>query len=1532
MTSRPTPLTTGEFLKRRAQSDERQKLRAPDRAAFRQLNDREFSRLLNRACVDHLFPTEFTAEMTWRAEAGLLRARDLRALLLDSAAHTGTLPARSAAWTTLTRFPERATAILTSQAQAAEEAILVLRMLPAGKLGSFGVQAGWRTPSGFVHGIAAYAGKRKEAQHQAVVSLLGHLSAVQLVIQESGDSAEWKPVGAPASPAPSASPGPALPAVPAEDGFHAQLQQACAQTVVAPALVAEITARAWAGVLDPRALHLVLFDAQAPQWEPARQAIIGSAATESSGWAPTILTHHATAVGQPTPTYEDSVITGDTQEATRYRASVTYDPGTGLLRADSEPQRSKKHARRSAALALLAQLTGLPLPERSVTSERKSMGPLPPGKNPLSALNEFAQIEFIKHLDFDVSPGGRGKQLLFNCRVSCRLGNRDLDATGRGLSKTEAREDAARALLALIATADEPLSQAPVQAVPAIKPLPTSKDPLGAVNSLQQTGVITDVKPDYAATGPTHRRAFKCTLSCRYQDVTIQAEGHASTKRDSYRDAARALLARLALMPAGPAQQTTDIVPASADPAAVPHQRNLPSATPRGTPTETLPAIRLLHSVLQAGAALTADLNGNTPRMLIFAPEGGLLPDPPTPLRPETAELVLPGTGAAVSAVPMPVWSVPLRLLAGVLAHLDGENLHATAHTWRAITRLGLQAIAEERVYPSTDSTGHDTWRLGPLTPQQRATAAGLAETMLPYAHCALATRNPYRLWAPRMVLRQTLDALADTVVRGPGTAHVLGLGPYTAPTPRQQSSALVTWTDRIDALVDQDPPPCLVLTIKPPAANSPDDIDLLWAILRIRTTTPGGEPRLLDVAELLPEQAADPVQLERIRRILRAAAQAWPPLQRLLGQDQPTRFTLRPAEATLLLGEMGHDVARAGVEITWPGQWAHALSVRTVVGTRSTGDNDKHSFSLDNVLDFRWQLALDGDNLTDTEMDAVASAASGSLVHMRQRWLLVTTETAHRAAHRDLGTLPAAEALIAALAGSITVKDERLPCEPAGALADLVEFLRVGSHQPVPIPKALRATLRGYQMQGLAWLAHTTRLGFGACLADDMGTGKSITAIALHLHRREQTERTVPTLIICTASMLSAWEREIARFAPATPTHRYYGENRHLDGLAADTIVITTYGTLRSDVDILAAQTFDLIIADEAQQAKNHRSLTAQQLRRLNAKARVALTGTPIENGPMEAWAIADWANPGLLGTPRTFSTRYARPIEQDPSGEHARRLARVLSPFMLRRRKSDPHILKELPEKIISRRHVALTREQIALYEAVARDTMAQIRAAKTGERQALVLTLLTQLRQICNTPAHFLRETPQLHDYDADAQQRRSGKLTAVDELLSKITAAGESALMFTNYTAMAKLLITHLRARGIEPLFLHGQVPARARQRLVDAFQDRLNSIMVLTVKAGGTGLTLTEASHVILFDRPWNPAIEDQAVDRAHRIGQTSPLEVHLMQTELTIEDRIDALLKHKRALAEAILHNGETVLTELSDAELADLIALGARQ
>ncbi|MEU3317379.1 DEAD/DEAH box helicase [Streptomyces sp. NPDC006662] len=475
---------------------------------------------------------------------------------------------------------------------------------------------------------------------------------------------------------------------------------------------------------------------------------------------------------------------------------------------------------------------------------------------------------------------------------------------------------------------------------------------------------------------------------------------------------------------------------------------------------------------------------------------------------------------------------------------------------------------------------------------------------------------------------------------------------------------------------------------------------------------------------------------------------------------------------------------------------------------------------------------------------------------------------------------------------------------------------------------------MRDYQKVGLAWLANTTNAGFGALLADDMGLGKSLTALALHLHRRDRETYTAgPSLIVCPASLLVTWEREIQRFAPAVPTARYHGPDRTLDGATGQTVVITTYETVRRDVDLLVAQPFDLVIADEAQLIKNHRTATASAMRRIRSQVRVALTGTPVENSLTDAWSLMDRLNPGLFGTLRTFRDQYGKPIEQNITDtELTDRFSSLLKAFMLRRRKSDPGILPELPPKVLSPRIVALTPEQAMLYQQVADHTFRQIKAAEGIARKSLLLKLFDQLQKICNAPEQFLAE-PLDDTYDPERAASRSGKLAALDDLLPILADPDESCLIFTRYRSMANRLVRHLESQGVNPLYFSGDITAgRERQRIIDTFQNQRGQTMVMTSKAGGTGLTLTQASHVILFDRPWNPAKENQAIDRAHRIGQTRQVTVHHLTTENTLEDRIDDLLRHKRALADTVLASDASALSELSDDEICELIALGAHR
>jgi SNF2 family DNA or RNA helicase len=395
-----------------------------------------------------------------------------------------------------------------------------------------------------------------------------------------------------------------------------------------------------------------------------------------------------------------------------------------------------------------------------------------------------------------------------------------------------------------------------------------------------------------------------------------------------------------------------------------------------------------------------------------------------------------------------------------------------------------------------------------------------------------------------------------------------------------------------------------------------------------------------------------------------------------------------------------------------------------------------------------------------------------------------------------------------------------------------------------------------------------------------------------------------------------------VRRFAPDVPVRRYHGGGRHLRDVAADEIVLVTYGVVRRDSAELAGIGWGLVAADEAQHAKNPLSRTARELRALPAPARIALTGTPVENRLSELWSILDWTTPGLLGQLESFTRRIAVPVERYRDAEATSRFAALVRPFLLRRKKSDPGIAPELPPKTETDRIVPLTAEQVTLYEAVVRETMEAIERTEGIERAGLVFKLLTALKQICNHPAQYLKQPGPLAG--------RSGKLAAFDELADVILAGGESMLVFTQYTQMATLLQQHLDSRGVRSLFLHGGVPVRRREEMVDQFQAGHAPVFLLSLKAGGTGLTLTRATHVLHYDRWWNPAVEDQATDRAYRIGQDRPVQVHRLIAEGTLEDRIASLLDTKRELADAVVGSGEGWIAELSDDELAGLVSLRA--
>ena len=672
----------------------------------------------------------------------------------------------------------------------------------------------------------------------------------------------------------------------------------------------------------------------------------------------------------------------------------------------------------------------------------------------------------------------------------------------------------------------------------------------------------------------------------------------------------------------------------------------------------------------------------------------------------------------------------------------------------------------------------------------------------------------------------------------------------------------------------------------------------------------------------------------------LRGAAQAWPALDRLLELRVPDEITLDTDDLVSLLDEGVGALRRAGVDVLWPRSLGRDLTTRASL-EHSGGPQENPLmtglFGPEAMFAFRWQVALHGDPLSDAEMEALAASAS-PILKLRGAWTVVDPDVARKAKRRLIRTVSPVQAVAAALTGTVEVEDSEQQVVVGASLLKVRErLLSAPTRTPLDQPAGLKATLRDYQRHGLTWLDQLTSLGLGCCLADDMGLGKTVTTIALHLHRLETTAGSArPTLVVCPTSLLGNWEAEIARFAPGTPVRRFHGSRRSLVDLEPANdggdpgFVLTTYGTLRSDhassivpgVTRLRGVPWGLVVADEAQHVKNPASSAARALRAIPGTARVALTGTPVENNLTELWAILDWAIPGLLGSRNAFRKVWAAPIESGVHPAKAQQFAGLVGPFVLRRRKADPGIAPELPPKTETDHPLGLTREQVVLYEAFVRDTMERIERADEDSRRGLVLALLTGLKQICNHPAHFLKQSGTVR------LSGRSQKLDLLDELVATILAEDGAVLVFTQYVAMARLLEAHLDRLGVVHQFLHGGTPVRAREAMVDRFQAGEVPVFLLSLKAGGTGLNLTRADHVIHVDRWWNPAVEDQATDRAYRIGQHRPVQVHRMVTRGTIEERIAELLTRKRALADAVLARGETALTELSDDELRDFVSL----
>jgi len=690
----------------------------------------------------------------------------------------------------------------------------------------------------------------------------------------------------------------------------------------------------------------------------------------------------------------------------------------------------------------------------------------------------------------------------------------------------------------------------------------------------------------------------------------------------------------------------------------------------------------------------------------------------------------------------------------------------------------------------------------------------------------------------------------------------------------------------------------------------------------------------------------------------LGAAARLFPALDGALREAAPAEVTLDTAGALGFLRETGPLLSGAGFGVLLP-DWARKarLGLRLTTRTSSSGTSAsgrQSQFGMQDLVSFRYDLALGDDVLTREELAELARLKV-PLVRVRGQW--VELDDRHlKAALKFLergetvGTMTAAEALGSVLGADGPGGDGSPDLPLAGVdadgwLGDLLSGQADERLEPMDAPEGFRGTLRPYQRRGLSWLSFLGRLGIGAILADDMGLGKTVQVLSL-LCAAGAGPRAAPpmrdegnheavldsghgsTLLICPMSLTGNWQREAERFAPGLAVHVHHGADR-LTGpelaaaLRAADLVITTYQTAARDLAALSEIRWARVVCDEAQAIKNHLSQQSKAVRSLPAASRIALTGTPVENQLSELWSIMEFANPGMLGPAKAFRDRYAVPIERHGSQEAAQGLRLATRPFVLRRLKTDKTIISDLPEKQEMRVWCNLTQEQASLYAATVSDMLSRIEGTSDDiTRRGLVLATMAKLKQVCNHPAHLLRDGSRLPG--------RSGKLARLEELCEEIAAEGDKALIFTQYAEFGRMLQPYLAARtGCPVLFLHGGTSRKQRDALVAQFQEADEPVLfLLSLKAGGTGLNLTAANHVIHVDRWWNPAVEDQATDRAFRIGQRRDVQVRKFVCVGTLEEKIDAMIEQKKALAEQVVGTGESWLTELTTAALREVLTL----
>ncbi|MEK8032943.1 SNF2-related protein [Ideonella sp. DXS29W] len=646
--------------------------------------------------------------------------------------------------------------------------------------------------------------------------------------------------------------------------------------------------------------------------------------------------------------------------------------------------------------------------------------------------------------------------------------------------------------------------------------------------------------------------------------------------------------------------------------------------------------------------------------------------------------------------------------------------------------------------------------------------------------------------------------------------------------------------------------------------------------------------------------------------------AEFHPPLNDYVRQGAKEPLVVEPEALPSLLFDTLPALRLMGIRTLLSRSLDRLLRPRLSMQLKAKSGSTSGLLDTSTLFSFDWKVSLGDELVTPAEFERLLGRATGIVKFRGQYVYLDPSEVEQlRARLTRPSPMSGAELLRVALAGEF----DGVPIGLNKAAEKVLKELTTTAH--VPLPKALRATLRPYQERGFAWLWRNARMGLGSVIADDMGLGKTLQVIALLQRLKEDGALDDGrALVIVPTSLLTNWQKEVERFSPSLRVGVFHGAKRELATARPD-VLLTTYGVARREAALLKGMRWRLVVIDEAQNIKNAATAQSKAIKSIPAGSYVAMSGTPVENQLSEYWAIMDFAQRGYLGGPTHFAREYATPIEVHRDAAAAERLRKVMAPFMLRRLKSDKSIISDLPDKVEQDQFCTLTRQQAALYESVVREGLASIEGeSDTFQRQGLVLHMILALKQVCNHPAHYLKQRA------ADAAE--SGKAERLIDLLEEIHSAQEKVLVFTQFREMGLLLQAMLRERlGHEPLFLHGGVARGKRDQMVDRFQNkRTDRVFLLSLKAGGTGLNLTAANHVVHFDLWWNPAVEAQATDRAYRIGQQRRVQVHRFITRGTFEERINLMIRSKRELADMTVGSGETWIGQLPPEELRTLFRL----